>query len=177
MNKPVYEGIVKNILLPLSNELLESENNKLYDAIKIKKKFDDKLLDKINELICFVKGNLVISHEIDRHKISACLMCAVEIYSPFSISKKGYNCEDLFFANELLAIYSAISLLECYNPELKIVFPNTQYRARDINPFVKTFCESLYISKNNKKLKYSILIFSENLFWLEYSSLLKNNTQ
>lgn len=177
MNKPVYEEIVKNILTPLSNELIQSENNKLYDAIKIKKKFDDKLLDKINELICFVKGNLVISHEIDRHKISACLMCAIEMYSPFSILKKGYNCEDLFFANELLAIYSAISLLECYNNELKIVFPNTQYKARDINPFVKTFCESLYISKNNKQLKYSILNFSGNLFWLEYSSRLLHNTQ
>lgn len=177
MNKIEYEKIINNIVIPLSNELLASNNNKLYDVLKLKKEFNDKLLNEINMLISYVKGNLVISPEIDRHKISACLMCALEKYSPFLISKKGYNCEDLFYSNELLAFYSAISLLECYTPGLKILFPKITYTARDIDPFVKSFCESLYISKNNKQLKYNILTFSESLFLLEYNSLSDNSTQ
>lgn len=170
MNQSEYEKIVKNIIIPLADELLSSKNNELYNAIKIKKEFDDILLKKINKLIRYLKNNIVISNEIDRHKIAACLMCAIVDYSPFKICKKGYNCEELFFANELLAIYSAISLLECYTPSLKIKFPNTTYEKRVINPYVRTLCTSLYISKNNKQVKYTLLSNANILFLLEMGS-------
>ena len=171
MNQNEYEKIVKNIIIPLSEELLSSKNNELYNAIKIKKEFDDKLLNKINKLIYYLKKNIVITDEIDRHKIAACLMCAIVDYSPFKIYKKGYNCEDLHFANEILAIYSAISLLECYTPELKIKFPSTIYETRDIDSYIRTLCTSLYICKNNKHFKYSLLNYANILFLLEVGSL------
>lgn len=167
MNQNEYEKIVKSIIIPLSDELLNSKNNKLYNAIKIEKEFGDKLFNKINKLINYLKKNIVITDVIDRHKTAACLMCAIVDYSPFTIYKKGYNCEDLLFANELLAIYSAISILECYTPELKIKFPNTIYETRDVDSYIRTLCISLYTCKNSKQWKYSLLSYANILFLLE----------
>lgn len=175
MNENEYKEIIKNIVTPLSDEILSCKNNKLYHVVKLTKNFDEKLLIEINKFILHIKNNIVIS-DMDRHKTSACLALAIIKYSPFSISKKGYNLENLFYANELLGIYSAISILECYDKSLKIVFPKTCYTANDIDPYVKTLCASLYDSKNNKNLKYNILSLSNILFLLEeYSKRL--NTQ
>ncbi len=74
----------------------------------------------------------------------------------FSISKKGYNLENLFFANKLLGIYMAVSFLECCDSNTKIIFPKTCYTANDIDPYVKTLCIFLYISRNNRKFKTKI---------------------
>lgn len=176
MEQNDYIEIVKKIIMPLVDELLNSKNNKLYNGIKIKKEFDDALLKKINKLIHFLKRNIVLSSGIDRHKKAACVMCAIVDYSPFRILKKGYNCEELFFANELLAIYTAISLLECYNQGMKIRFPDTTYEKRVLDPYIRTLCTSLYIGKNNRKVKYTLLSYANILFLLETGSLLDNNT-
>lgn len=167
MNKEEYEKIVQNIINPLSNEIIYSKNNELYHLVKLTKNFDDRLLNEINKFITFIKSSVMITSEIDRHKTSACIAYAIIKYSPFSISKKGYNLENLFFANELLSIYTAISFLECCKFSTKITFPKTCYNANDIDPYVKTLCLSLYISKNNRKLKYNVLTFANILFLLE----------
>ena len=176
MNHNDYEKIVQNIIKPLTSELLTTQNNQLYHAVNLTKEFDEKLFNKINKYISYIKNNIVITQEMDVHKMSACLMCAIVDYYPFTISKKGYNCEDLFFANELLGVYSAISLLECYNSNLKITFPETTYTTREVPSYVRTLCTSLFICKNNRQLKYSILNYANILFLLEHSSS-NNNSQ
>lgn len=175
MNETEYNKIVQNIIIPLATEILSSTNNKLYHVLKLKKEFDKKLLYEINKMISYIKNNVVITPEIDIHKTSACLTYAIIKYSPFSITKKGYGLEDLIYANELLGIYSAISLLECYKPNIKIVFPHTNYSANIIDPYIKTLCMSLYISKNNKHLKYNILSLANIIFLLEVYSEEKNS--
>lgn len=174
MNELVYEKIVKNIILPLSNDILSSQNNRMYHAIKLRKEFNNKLFNIINKFIFYLKSNVVSTIEIDEHKISACLMCAIVDYRPFIIMKKGYYFENLFYANELLGIYSVFSLLECYNPDLKIELPKTihiQNKCNDVDSYILSLCVSLYISKNNRQLKYSILNYSNILFLLESLSL------
>ena len=171
MTKNEYEKIVNNIIIPISNEILTSKNNELYHVIKLRKEFDDRLLNEINKLILFIQNNIVITPTIDRHKTSACLMLAIIKYSPFQIMKSGYNLENLFYANELLGIYSAISLLECYTPDLKISFPKTIYTANDVDPYIKTLCTSIYISKRKKQLKYDVSNIAQILYLLEQFSL------
>lgn len=166
-----YEKIINNIISPIADEILTSKNNKTYKTVTLKKEFDYKLLNEINKLISFVKNNAVSTSEIDRHKMSACLMCALIKYSPFKITKNGYGLENLFYANELLGIYSGISLLECSIPHLKIVFPKTIYESNDIDPYIKTLCASLYIGKNQRQLKYCILYLANILFLLEKNSI------
>lgn len=165
-----YKKIIQNIVIPLANEMILSQNNKLYHVIKLKKEFDNKLLIEINKMTSYIKNSIVITSEMDRHKICACLAYAIIKYAPFSISKRGYNLENLFYANELLGVYSAISLLECYTQNVKIIFPPTYYTANDIDPYIKTLCTSLYVSKNSKHLKYNILSFANILFLLEVYS-------
>lgn len=167
MTEIEYNKITHNIVIPLANEIMSSQNNNLYHLIKLKKEFDNKLLIEINKMTSYIKNSIVITSEMDRHKICACLAYAIIKYSPFTISKKGYSLENLFFANELLGIYSAISLLECYNQNIKIIFPHTYYTANNIDPYIKTLCTSLYVSKNNKHLKYNILNLANILFLLE----------
>lgn len=176
MSKEEYEKIIKNIIIPLANEILSCKNNELYHVVRLKKEFDDKLLNEINKLISYIKDSIVITDEMDRHKVSACLAYAIIKYSPFLVSKHGYNLENIFYANELLGIFSAISLLECYNTNIKIIFPKTCFTASDIDPYVKSLCASLYVSKNNKNLKYNVLSLSNILFLLEEYSK-QNNTQ
>lgn len=172
MDKREYEKIINNIVLPIAEEILESPNNKRYKTISLIKDFDYKFLNEINKLISFLKKSAVATEEIDRHKMAACLMCAIIKYAPFKIVKKGYGLEDLFYANELLGIYSAVSLLECSVPNLKITFPRTKYESRDIDPYIKTLCTSLYIGKNEKQLKYCILYLANILFLLESNSMI-----
>lgn len=176
INENDYIKVVENIILPLTNNILSSENNKLYHAIKLIKEFNNKLLVEINKLLFFVEKDIVITDKIDRHKIAACFAYAIQKYSPFLISKKYNNIEDIFYANELLGIYTAISILKCYTPTINIIFPKTMYKANNINPYIKTLCTALYIGKNNKQLKYSILYFANILFLLEEFSK-QNNTQ
>lgn len=177
MKKSDYEKIINNIIIPLTNEILKSDNNKKYNLVKLSKNFDDKLLKIINNYICFIKKSIMITNQIDRHKISACVMCAIIKYNPFSISKKGYNIENLFFANELLGIYTAVSILECYNKDLIITFPHTIYESDVIDPYVKTLCTALYINRNNRNIKYSIMDYANVLFFIERFSLNQNEYQ
>lgn len=170
MNKSEYEEIKENIIKPLVNEILMSENNKLYKVVILDKDFGDDFFDKINHLIFYLKKSYVATDKLDRHKMSACLMSAILMYSPFKIKKKGYNLENLIYANELLSIYSAISLLECYTPGLKITFPNTNYEASDIDPYVKTLCTTLYMNKKNRQLKHNTMSYANILFLLEAQS-------
>lgn len=178
MNKDEYEKLVLYIIKPLSDKILNSKNNKLYKAVKLRKEFNDNFYKVLNEKILFTKKATIITSEIDRHKLCACLICALEEFSPYKIYKKGYCLDDLFFANELLSIYSAISFLECYNTSTKIVFPSTKYKTKSIDSYIKTLCSALYMSKNNRRLKYNILTFSNILFLLEeYSKTVITETQ
>lgn len=177
MKKSDYEKIVDNIITPLSDKILTSDNNNLYQLVKLTKKYDERLLKIINNYISFLNNNIVLTDQIDRHKISACVMCAIIKYCPFTIYKDGYNIENLFYANELLGIYTAVSLLECYNNDLTITFPNTKYSSNIINSYVKTLCTSLYINKNSRNIKYSIISYANILYFLEIFSLEQNNTQ
>lgn len=167
MEKSEYEKIKENIIEPLVDEILTSENNKLYNVVTLNKNFGDELFSKINQCILYVKKYFVITDELDRHKISACLLSAILMYSPFKIKKNGYNLENLIYANELLGIYAAISLLECYEPNLHIEFPSTIYKAKDIDPYVKTLCMALYMNKKNRQLKSNIMSYANILFLLE----------
>lgn len=171
MKKDDYDKIVSSIFIPLSQELLTSKNNKLYNSIKLEKEFSNKLFIEINKLISFTKNKFLITDVIDKHKIAACIMLAIEKYYPFSIKEKGYGCEDLFFSNELLGIYSSISFLENCTANLEIKFPITTYETKNINSYIKTLCVSLYSAKKNRKLKYSVLSFANIIFLLEYYSL------
>lgn len=167
INDEEYSKIVQNILIPLSDEIINSKNNRLYHLVKLTKEFDNRLLNEINKLINYIQKSIMVTSDIDRHKISSCIAFAIIKYSPFSISKKGYNLENLYFANEILGIYSAISFLECCNSNIKIIFPKTCYTTKDIDSYIKSLCITLYIGRNNKKLKYSILYLANILFLLE----------
>ena len=169
-----YDKIVKEILNPLAEEILTSENNIYYEAVELTKKFDEKLFKIFNKyIIYFCKSALydISESNLTRHKLAACLIGAIEFYSPFTISPKGNSCENLFFANELLAIYSGISFLECFDSNINISFPRISYTSRDINPYIKTLCQSLFNRK--KQIKNDISYLASILLLLECLSFNK----
>lgn len=120
---------------------------------------------------------------IDRHKVAACLMCAIEkiqpVFIPFSIKFKLLKenkklSRQLSYINEYLAFYSAISILDAFYDDdekqgkvdrnrKRIIIPNT---FNNDYGYVFDFCLDLYFGKQRNML--NILTYANILFLLEY---------
>lgn len=177
MEYRTYEDIWKNIILPIYDNICGGNSN-----FSLNTNNKDKILKKYIKIRDQVKKKYMddSDHNIDRHKIAAIMMAAIEEVYPIKISiryilqlkRDGKEIDKRFmYANETLAFFTALSILENFkdygidgNIEMQrksIVLPNT-YNESDyaFNTYI-----DLFYSKRNKRI--NVLTFSNVFFLLE----------
>lgn len=182
MEKETYDRIWDNIVIPIYDNISNNDPNMSFNKKSKKRIFERyiKIRDKVKKK--YMEDS---DSNIDRHKIASAMMAAIEDVYPIKISKKYIFQlwkdkkeldERYVYANETLAFFTALSIIENYKEygidgkiEMKrktIVLPET-FNESD---YAMNTCIDLYFSKRSKNI--NILTFSNVFFLLEKMSVL-----
>ena len=182
MEKETYDRIWDNIVMPIYDNISNNDPNMSFNKKSKKRIFERyiKIRDKVKKK--YMEDS---DSNIDRHKIASAMMAAIEDVYPIKISKKYIFQlwkdkkeldERYVYANETLAFFTALSIIENYKEygidgkiEMKrktIVLPET-FNESD---YAMNTCIDLYFSKRSKNI--NILTFSNVFFLLEKMSVL-----
>ncbi len=113
----------------------------------------------------------VESKPMDRHKIASNMLFSILKAKVIRVNRLIPHLPlELLLANEYLAFYCAINIIEIYKRDMgfenySIVFPDTYIQGEGQNSYLENTCKALYYSKSYK-IK-DILLFANNLFMLE----------
>lgn len=112
---------------------------------------------------------------LDRHKVAACMIYAILRSEVIRVNKQITRLpNELLMANEYLAVYTAINIIEQYKrdeigieSEYKLIFPTTYHEEDDKkSAFIDNLCKSLYYLRS--KIKFmDIFAYSAILFFME----------
>lgn len=149
----------------ISEEIIQ----KYYDDLKIidVKNFGGKSIHlqtyKLNLIYIFYEmkrkeiRRLYMSQEkkpMDRHKIASNIMCAILKSKIVYVNRLIPNLPNkIIMANEYIAFYTAINILELYKIEsgfdnYKIIFPETYIEEEKEDSYIENVCKALYYTKN-----------------------------
>lgn len=179
MKREKFDEIYNSIIVQIKADIDNS------NTCKFKLKSAERIFNNYQNEKYKLKKYFMLNEEdnIDRHKIAACMMYAImkvyPIYIPLHIrlqafAKKQKFSLELSYANEYLAIMTAISILDnFYNQDLqdgilnprrrKIVIPET---FNDDYGFIFNTCIDLKFGKRNNNI--NILTFANLFFLMEY---------
>lgn len=109
---------------------------------------------------------------MDRHKIASNMMCSILKSGIILVNRKIPKLPiELLLANEYVAFYSAINILELYKQDkindnsYSIILPDTYINANNENAYVENVCKALYYTKNFHISE--IFAYANVLFMLE----------
>lgn len=178
-----YESFYHTVIKEYINELLDFDSK--CNALSINKtayksiyKFYEKKRIEIRTIYM-----ADASKPIDRHKTAACMMYAILRAKVFKINK-SIPClpEPIRLANEYLAFYVAINIIEQYkrtdadeNKDYLLIIPSTFYESQNNqmtgevnNSFVSSICLTL---ANIKNIKYfDVFSYATIMFLLEHNT-------
>lgn len=112
---------------------------------------------------------------LDRHKVAACMMYAILKCRIWKVNRFVPHLPDkLLMANEYLAVYVAINIMEQYRiddgksaSEYKIIFPITYHETSSgESDYLSNLCKSLYYLRH-KVWTMDIFAYSNIMFFLE----------
>lgn len=116
---------------------------------------------------------------LDRHKVAACMMYAILKVRPIKVNRYIWRLpEKILLANEYLAFYVALNIIEMYKKdELKeklnskdvkyeIIAPKTYHEGKD-STFESNTCRALYYIRLRGIERFDIFAYSSILFMLE----------
>lgn len=177
MEKETYNRIWSNIVLPIYNNISDGDDN-----ISFNEKNKNKIFKRYIRIRDKIKKKYMEDSDsnIDRHKIASVMMVAIEEVYPIKVSKKYIfqlwkSKKELdkryVYANETLALFTALSILENYKDygidgkiemsRNSITLPET-FNDSD---YAMNTCIDLYFGKRSKNI--NILTFSNVFFLLE----------
>lgn len=117
------------------------------------------------------------SKPIDRHKIAANVMISILKAKVIRVNRLIPNLPiELLLANEYVAFYTAINLVEVYNRDVGLVdytlkFPDTYIENEGDTSYIENICKALYYTKHYKVS--DILAYANILFMLEMQTDIK----
>lgn len=112
---------------------------------------------------------------LDRHKVAACMMYAILKCRVLKVNRfVPHLPNQLLMANEYLAVYVALNIIEQYRidegkemPENKLIFPITYHEApSEESDFLNNMCKGLYYLRH-KICTMDIFAYSNILFFIE----------
>ncbi len=112
---------------------------------------------------------------LDRHKVAACMMYAILKSKVLWVNRFVPNLPDrLLMANEFLAVYVGLNIIEQYRiedgkdePENKLIFPITYHETEsEESDFLVNLCKGLYYLRRRIGTM-DIFAYSNVLFFIE----------
>ncbi len=180
----IYDKIIKSYI----EEILERD--KSVNCLKLIKRRIQKIYVYYEQKRIEVRKQYMRNSNspLDRHKIASCLAFAILKSRVFKVNRLKSNIpEELLLANEYLAFYVAINIVEMFkrfesdykfNNNYILIFPKTFHEDSDHeeNTFVYNTCKGFSFIKN---LNYfDIIAYSTILFQLErYTDTILENDE
>lgn len=112
---------------------------------------------------------------LDRHKVAVCMAYAILRSRVMRVDRWRMPLpNEILMANEYLAIYTAINIIEQYKRDeigeesgYKLIFPVTYHEVEGKNSvFIDNLCKSLFYAKKNLR-SMDIFAYSAILFFVE----------
>ncbi len=180
MTKKCFQDLCSTIIVPYIKDLLEVDKKSGCICLK----FVEKRLNKIYKI--YEKKRQIVrryfmnleTDPMDRHKIGSVLIYSILKSHVIKVTKltKQRLPHVLLMANEYLAVYVALSVIESYriddsddSDEVDPIgccldIPLT-FHDKDPNAYIDNLCTALYYLKNNKE--FDIFSYANILFLLE----------
>lgn len=180
MTKKCFQSLSANIIEQYIKDLLKIDKESGNDCLKYRK-------NKLNKVYkIYEKERRTIrkyfmnseSQPIDRHKIGSVLIYSILKSHIFKVTKiaKQHLLPVLLMANEYLAIYVALSVVESYITEENNLEANNSKKVKqleipmtfhnnDSNAYIDNLCQALYYLRNNKE--FDVFAYANILFLLE----------
>ena len=181
MTKAKFIDIYKNVLSAYVLDIENIEKGIKKKCLKFNSRKAMKIYDFYENKRRYVRRYFMEKENqlIDRHKIGAIFMYAVLKSKPFSVNKLIPNLPDqLLMANEYLALYMGLSIVESYREydnttvknqvSGKLILPCTYHGGtlQDCGEeYVNNICKALYYIKNPNY--FDIFAYADILFLLE----------
>lgn len=181
-----YDTFYKVVIRGYIDELIAFD--KKYNALTLNQNVSNKIYDHYERKRLEIRNNYMAIPEkpIDRHKTASSMMYAILKAKVFKVSliKNPDLPIQLRLANEHLAVYVALNIIELYkrkdeliennisDSDYQLIIPETKYEKQGENTPYGSFITSLCLTLANiKKMKYfDFFAYSTILF------LLENNT-
>lgn len=174
MTRNDFDFFAQNVILNFCDEIKQIDNKKFNgNAISINKK-------KIPLIYLYYESfrkdirKLYMTNEskpMDRHKIASNMMFSIIKSKIIKVNRLIPNLPlELLLANEYVAFYCAINIIEMYNKyygfqDYSIILPTTYIEHEGCTSYVENTCKALYYTKHYKI--DTILLFANTLFMLE----------
>lgn len=170
-----FSEFYKNVISAYTQELLVKSENfgnclKVVDSSYMINRVYRSYQKKKTQIKSFYMAKGVDA--LDGHKVAACFMYALLKNKLIKVNKfiPGLP-EDMLMANECLAIYTALNIVDIYrrkrseDKNFKIIIPETYHDKASTSSFISNLCKCMYYIK---KIKYfDIFAYSTILFQLE----------
>lgn len=180
MTKECFQNLCSSIIVPYIKELLELDKNSGCSCLKYKEKRINKIYrvyEKKRQIIRRYFMNLE-SKPMDRHKIGSVLIYSILKSHIFKITKltKQKLPYTLLMANEYLAVYVALSVVESYRIDDNDGWDNENYikfcleipltfHDESPNAYIDNLCKALFYLRNTNE--FDIFAYANILFLLE----------
>lgn len=171
-----YDDFCKKVILLYVEEImLFAEDNNCKDCIKFNPCSLKKVFAYYQSKRDEIKNHYMSlpAKALDRHKVAACMLYAILKSKVFRINKiKKTLPYQILMANEYLAVYIAINIIEQYkvdelgnNLTYKLVFPLTYHENDEkCSAFLDNLCKGLYYIKPDR---INIFAYSTIFFLME----------
>lgn len=171
-----YDDFCEKVICFYIHEILEyAKQENCQECIKFNVHSKKKIYVNYQRKRDEIKNNYMEppAKALDRHKVASCMLYAVLKSRVFRINKiKKKLPYYILMANEYLAVYVAINIIEQYkrdelgkDSEYKIVFPETYHENKEeVCPYLSNLCKGLYYL-NPKHI--DIFAYSTIFFFME----------
>lgn len=152
------------------------------DCVSGKKNIDKKIFKYYQRKRDFIRYNYMSRKTpvaLDRHKVAACMVYAILKAYPLKINKWIANLpEKIVLANEYLAFYVALNLIEMYEldalkekgikKDYQIIVPKTYHEENNSqNTYESNLCKAWYYIKIDNIERFDVLGYANVFFLLQ----------
>jgi len=179
MKRDNYDSFYKEVVVGAINDIKKMEKQLMGDVEVLKiKDCRKRIFQFYQKKRDYIRSNYMTKEynvALDRHKVASCMLYAVLKAKPFVVNRNVKLDEKLLLANEYLAFYVALNIVENYRmsvdgkqeDECQILLPETYQEKIGSTDYLSNICRNLYFLSIYNVDKYDVLAYSNILFLLE----------
>lgn len=173
-----FENVIREAINDIENMAEQLMGDKKVLGTKKNSKYKQKIYKFYQKKRDYVRCNYMTKEyyaALDRHKVASCMLYAILKVRPFNVNRNIKLDEKILLANEYLAFYVALNIIENYRMSVngmqetncQILIPETYQEKTGSTDYISNICRNLYFLSIYDIEKYDVLAYSNILFMLE----------
>lgn len=182
MKREDYNSFFEEVIVGIITDIEQLSEQLMGDKNVLKRKKEKKYKEQIYKFYQkkrdYIRSNYMTKEyyaALDRHKVASCMLFAILKAKPFQIDRTKKLDERLLLANEYLAFYAALNIIENYRisvngmneTDCQILLPETYQEKAGSTDYLSNICRNLYFLSIYNIEKYDVLAYSNILYMLE----------